>query len=201
MRAVPAQARGAGPVDGEPRPRAPPQRSPGQRLDGQVDVVETGQPRELLADDGLLEPALRRGVHVLPVAAAAEPGTAVGTGPLDAVGCGLEDLDGVGAAVAGVAVLGHPDDHALPGQRVPDEDDPALVPRDAVPAVRDRADGHLELGAGPAEPASGPPSSAIGVESASSSVSPRRRSPGTGPRVRPSPSSLPIELSSCQAPS
>jgi hypothetical protein len=32
---------------------------------------------------------------------------------------------------------------------VPDEDDPALVPGDAVSTVRDRAHGHLELGTGP----------------------------------------------------
>jgi hypothetical protein len=61
----------------------------------------------------------------------------------------LEDVDGVRAAVAGVPVLGHPDDDPLPRQAVPHEDDPPLVPCDAVAAVGDRADRDLELAADP----------------------------------------------------
>ena len=51
---------GPGPVDGEPGPGPPAQRPAGQLLDGQVDVGQPGQPRELLADDGGLEPRAAR---------------------------------------------------------------------------------------------------------------------------------------------
>jgi hypothetical protein len=53
----------------------------------------------------------------------------------------LEHLDAVGAdeplALAG---LGDLRGDSLTGQRVPDEDHPALVPRDAEPAVGHRPD-------------------------------------------------------------
>ena len=124
------------------------------------DVVEPGQPRELLADDRRLELPLRGGVDVLPVAATAPAGPAVRAGPLDPVGRGLEDLDGVGAAEARVAVLGDPHDHPLARQGVPDEDDPALVPRNAVPAVGDGTHSDVELGADPSQaPLQGPAAS------------------------------------------
>jgi hypothetical protein len=150
VRAVLAQPRGARPVDGEPRTGAPAQRTAGELLHGHLDVGQPGQAGQLLADDGGLEPALLGGVDVLPVAAAAPSRPAVGTGPLHPRRRRLEHLDRVGAAEAGVPVLGHPHAHPLARQRVPDEDHPALVARHAVTAVRDRPDGHLELGAGPA---------------------------------------------------
>jgi hypothetical protein len=150
VRAVPPQPGNPRAVDGEPGPRTPAQRPAGQFLDRHVDVVQPGEAGQLLADHRLLQPPLLRRVDVLPVAAAAPARAAVGAGPLDARRRGLEHLDGVGAAEAGVPVLGHPDDHPLAGQAVPDEDDPPLVPGHAVPAVRHRPDGHLELRAGPA---------------------------------------------------
>src|SRR5690606_3007063 len=62
------------------------------------------------------------------------------------VGRRLEDLDGVGAPeLRGVAALRDARADALAGQRVAHEDDAAVVPRDAVPAVRDRADLELDL--------------------------------------------------------
>ena len=140
MRAVPAQPRRARTGRRRTAPAtASAAARPGSSSTVTVDVVQPGQPGELLADDGGLELAAAR-----PVRRAASrtrrtgPGRCTGRaarpGPAS-----LEHLDGVGAAEAGVAVLGHPDDDPLAGQRVPDEHDPALVPRDAVPAVRDRA--------------------------------------------------------------
>ena len=73
------------------------------------------------------------------------------------------DRHGVPAPEPGsVPRLGQPDVDELAGQRVPDEDDPPVVPGDAVAAVRDRADpdaakdvagAHRSSPASPATPA------------------------------------------------
>ena len=60
------------------------------------------------------------------------PGPANGHGGVDPVGRGLEHLDGVAAQEpVALLALGDLDDDPLAGQRVPDEDDDALVPGDA----------------------------------------------------------------------
>ena len=78
------------------------------------------------------------------------PGWAYGQGAADPVRRGVPDLDGVGPAERAAAVLGHLGQHRLTGQRVPQEHHPALVAGHAVPAVRDRADQHLEPATQPA---------------------------------------------------
>ncbi len=63
------------------------------------------------------------------------------------VGRGGQDLDGVAApeALSGSGV-GETHAHTLTGQRVPHEDDAALVPRHAVPTVGHALDVDLHLG-------------------------------------------------------
>ena len=95
---------------------------------------------QLLGHHRRLEPALRAELDVLEVAAAAQPGPAIGQRDRDPVRTGLEHLDGVRPPEAVVAGVGDRDPHPLARQRVPDEDDPPVVPGHAVPAVRDRPD-------------------------------------------------------------
>ena len=111
--------------------------------------VELGQPLQLLRQDGLLPGALTRQRHVGELTATDAARTGRRPGGLDAVGRRVEDLDGVGPPeLRGVAEVRQPRPDPLAGQRVPDEDDPPLVPRDAVPAVGDGPDLELDEGCG-----------------------------------------------------
>ena len=108
---------------------------------------EAREPLELLGDDLALEPALGARLGVLPVAAAAAAGTGVRAGCLDAVLGGRQHLHRVRAQEPGpLLALGHAGEDPLTGQRVPDEEDLALVRTgDAVTAVGDGADLDLVL--------------------------------------------------------
>ncbi len=101
--------------------------------------VDPGEALELLGDDRGLEVALGGKVGVLPVAATATGRTGVRTGRGDPAGSGLEHLD----RVRPQELRGRPGDdgpHPLTRQRVPDEDDSALVPGHAVTPVRHSTD-------------------------------------------------------------
>ncbi len=138
----------------------------GHRLDLDVDL-EAGQAHHLLAHDAGLQRALRGQSHVLQVATAAQSRTGEPARRLDAVRRGLQHLHGVTAPEpVALGALGDLDDHALAGQRVPDEHDRAvLLPQHAVPAVGDGSDHALEARADRAA-------------HRRSLTSPRRRSPG-----------------------
>ena len=122
-------------------PGAPPQpvEVAGHGLDLDVDL-QAGQAQHLLAHHRRLEPALGGQRDVLQVAATAQPRPGEGARRLDAVRRGLEHLDGVTAPEpVALGTLGHLDDDPLARQRVPDEDDRAvLLAQHAVPAVRHR---------------------------------------------------------------
>jgi hypothetical protein len=64
----------------------------------------------------------------------------------DPVGRRLDDLDRARLRIRALG-LRHHGAHAIPRQRAGDEDHVAVEARDAVPAVRERVDGELELGA------------------------------------------------------
>ena len=147
---VAVEARGAVGVDGVADPRAPRQpvavTGDGDDVDrllqrNSVDLLETTEAGQLLAQDLGLEPALRGRRCVLPVAAAAAAGPRVRARRLDPVGRRHQHADGVAAQEApALALAGDLDLDRLPRQRVPDEHDPALVPGDDVPPVRDALD-------------------------------------------------------------
>ena len=143
MAAVRAEPRPAVVVDGEPGPGPPVQRTARQLLD--LDVhLEVSQPPQLLGDHRRLQRALAGRRRVLPVAAAAAAGHRDRARRLDPLRRGDQHRHRVAAAERAAPVLGHRDDHPLAGQRVPHEHHAALVPRDAVAAVRDRPDLDLE---------------------------------------------------------
>jgi hypothetical protein len=149
VRAVPAQPGAAGGRDGELHAGAPAQAvgCAGHLLDLDV-ALHAGQALQLLGDQGRLEPALRRQVDVLPVAAAAAAGSGVRARPLDPVRGRVQHLDGV-RPQEGAGRRGHDRPHPLARQRVPDEDDPPVRrPRHAGPARRHLADVQLEHRAG-----------------------------------------------------
>ena len=110
------------------------------------DVAQLADPLERLAHLARLDLELALVRQHLPGSAGM-----VG-GRRDAVRRRLEHLDSAGL---GVRALGLADDgtHAVARHRARDEDDVAVEPRDAVPAVGERVDGQLELvaarGAGP----------------------------------------------------
>ncbi|CAM5515426.1 hypothetical protein SFUMM280S_10009 [Streptomyces fumanus] len=157
VRAVLAQPRVAVGVDGVLHARAPRRDLAGRHLvalGGHHRAVparllgrEPGQPPQLLGDHLALEAALGARLGVLPVAAAAAAGPGEGTGGLDPVLGGGEDLDGVRAQEAGALLaLGDPGHDPLTGQRVPDEQHlPLGRTGDAVAAVGDGADLDLVL--------------------------------------------------------
>jgi hypothetical protein len=146
VRAVPAQAGDASPVDSERDHGAPAEASLVARdcINRDVDV-ETSDPAELLADHRSLQPPLGIQAGVLPVAAAATARPRVGAWRHDPVGGGLLDLDGVGPGKAG-GRLRHGGANALAGQGVPDENDDAriILPGHAPAAVHDLADGEFD---------------------------------------------------------
>jgi hypothetical protein len=108
---------------------------------------EARQPLQLLGDHLGLQPALRAGLGVLPVAAAAAAGSGVGAGGLDAVLGRFEDPYRVRAQEAGALLAVRDACHdPLAGQCVPDEQHLALRGAgDAVAAVCDGADLDLVL--------------------------------------------------------
>ena len=111
--------------------------------------VELGQPAQLLGEHRGLPRPLRGQRHVRELSAAHAAGAGRRPRGLDAVRGRLEHLDGVGAPeLRGLARVGQPRADALARQRVPDEDDAALVPGHAVTAVGDRADLELDEPAG-----------------------------------------------------
>ena len=149
MRAVPAQSGSTRVgVDGKLHPGPPPQpvTVARHRLDhrikperGQVEARETA---ELLAHDRGFEPPLLAKGDVLEVAATAY--ARVATGRNHPRRRGPHHRDGVGAQErAARLTLGDPGAHHLTRQGVSDKHDLPVKPRDAVPAMRDRA--NLEL--------------------------------------------------------
>ena len=121
---------------------------------------------------------------MLPVAAAAQarPGD-TGTAAATRSGDGLEHLDGVGAQEpVALARLGDPHPHPLARQRVPDEDDAAVVPGHAVAAVGDRADLDLDHVADQSGSAAVP----RGAAARRRAHWPRRTEPAVGPSSRSS---------------
>ncbi|MGW4793536.1 hypothetical protein ACWEPC_14155, partial [Nonomuraea sp. NPDC004297] len=97
VRAVPAEAQLAGGGGGELHARTPAEPVLGPRdLLHENLALDARQPAQLLGHDLGLEPPLRLHGGVLPVAAAAAPRARVRAGRDDAVGGGLQDLDGVG---------------------------------------------------------------------------------------------------------
>ena len=108
-------------------------------------ALDAGQALQLLGDDRRLELPLRGGLGVLEVAAAAQTRPRPRARGLATAGRRGVDPDGVGGEVSTAAA--DPGDRGrdpLTGQGVPDEDDAALVPGDAVTAVRDRTDVELQ---------------------------------------------------------
>ncbi len=185
VRAVLAQARATGRVDGELDAGAPPEAVPvpRHRLDRDRHL-QTGEPLELLADHARLQRSLGRQRHVLEVAASAPARAGEGAGRGDPVGRGLQHLDRVAAQEPRTLLaLGDLHDHALSRQRMPDEDHLAVVAGDAVPAVRHRP--HLDVEALPHQrPAArlalpGPPGHLVRSRRLSPTT-PRRTSPGRG---------------------
>ena len=164
----------------QPRPAS----SPGRDSTHDVDLL-LGQPGELLADHGDLELALMGDGDVLEVAAAAPARAGIRARRGDPVRAGLEHLHAVGPdEPLALTRLGDLGVDPLTGQRVADEDDPALVPRDAEPAVGHRA--HLEGD----DVADGEGSG----RGRSGGHCPRRTEPAVGPSNR---SSWPSEEASC----
>ncbi len=157
VRAVPAQPRAAVGGDGVLHARAPRRDLAGRdlvALGGHHGAVpagllrgEPGEALKLLGDDLALEAALRAGLGVLPVAAAAAAGSGERAGGVDPVLGGVQDRHGVGPQEAGALLtLGDTGDDAFPGQRVPDEQHLAGGRTgDAVAAVGDGADLDLVL--------------------------------------------------------
>ena len=86
MGAVLEQPGGTARADREPDPGPPAQPGgvSGERLHGDL-TVQAGDPPQLLPDHLRLEPALRLGAGVLPVAAAAAVRAGMGAGRLDPV--------------------------------------------------------------------------------------------------------------------
>jgi hypothetical protein len=131
-------------------PRAPgqPVLVAGHRLDQHL-TLEPGQTGELFLDDARLEPALLGQLDVLEVAAPAPTRVRERTRRPNAMGRRHGHVHRV-AAQEPPAVLCDLDRDVLPRQRVPNEDHHlALVetgrdPGNEVPAVRNRADLHLE---------------------------------------------------------
>src|SRR5690606_1740634 len=122
----------------------------GQTLDLDLRVrlveVDPRDPAQLLREDVALPAPLRGERHVRELPPSHPAGTGLRPHRRHPVGRRLEDLDRVGAPeLRGVAALRDARADALAGQRVAHEDDAAVVPRDAVPAVRDRADLELDL--------------------------------------------------------
>jgi hypothetical protein len=68
----------------------------------------------------------------------------VGARRLDALGAGLDDLDGERLGMAPLD-LRHTRANGVAGEATPHEDDIAVEPRDAVPTVREGVDPELEL--------------------------------------------------------
>jgi hypothetical protein len=120
----------------------------GQRLNRHLELDARDAP-QLLADHGRLEAALRVEAGVLPVAAATTAWPGVPAAWFDAIGGCHQDLHRVGPGEPGGGV-GDPGQHALPGQRVPDEHHPptglrvARFPGHTPAAVRDLADHQVE---------------------------------------------------------
>lgn len=148
MRSVWMHPDPAAPVDGESGSGAPAQGPPGDFLDSEISrqlaLVQPAQSGQLLPQNRRLESALGVVVGVLPVAATALARTSNWTGRRDPSVGGNVDLDGIGTAVAGVAVLGDFHRDPLTGQCMPDEDHPSLMSGHTVPAVSYRPDLHLE---------------------------------------------------------
>ncbi len=108
-----------------------------------------GQPPQLLGDHHRLQPALRLGGGVGEITAARAADTrdrAQGRYP---VRRRLQDLERLGAAEGAATVLGHPDPYQFPGQTVPDEQHPPLVPGHAEAAVPGWAEAYLQFGSAP----------------------------------------------------
>jgi hypothetical protein len=116
----------------------------GQRFHADL-AVQARDPPQLLADDRGLELALGHEAGVLPVAPAAAAGVGVRARWLHPVGRGLQDLRRLGPREPR-GDLGHPGQYPLPGQRVPDQDDPpARLPGHAPAPLGDLADVQFEL--------------------------------------------------------
>ena len=186
--AVPAQPGAAlASTANSTRVRQPsPSRVARDRLDLHVHV-QARQPRELLADDAGLEAPLLRQVDVLEVAAAAQAGAGIRAGRLNPVLARLEHGSTASPRTKRSPLLGLGDAHAhtLARERVPDEDDPALVAGDAVPAVGDGPDLDVDLVA----------DGELAGLARGRRHSPRRTAPTEGPSKR---SSWPSDDSSCQ---
>ncbi len=147
MRTDTAGADPARRVQRPPHPGPPAEPVVGQRLHRDVEL-ESGQPAELLGDDGGLELPLQRGIGVLEVAAATAAGVEVRARRLHPTGIGAQHPDHLAAAERTALRLGDPHRRPLPRQCEPDEDHPAVIPGHAVSAVGDRADVDLDLDAG-----------------------------------------------------
>ena len=128
---------------GRPRRRGPPRPSTSERRGRPAGTAARGRPSAF--SSRCAGERRRAGSR----SRRSSPGPAYGHGAATRSGDGLEHLDRVAAPEpVALGALGDLDDHPLPRQRVPDEDDPglglAVEPDDAVPAVRDRADLGLE---------------------------------------------------------
>jgi len=141
-------------VDRESGSAPPPQHTTGHLLNGELGrefaVIQLTESDQLFAQHGGLELALSIMVSVLPVATTALARTSNWTRRRHPPGRRLVNLDGIGSAVPGMAVLGHEHGDLLAWEGVPDEDHAPLVPGHAVPAVSHRPDLDIEA---PAQPA------------------------------------------------
>jgi hypothetical protein len=102
--------------------------------------VDSRESAKLLSDDLGLQPALRSQIDVLEVAASAQAGTGDRARWSDPIRAGPQNPHRICPPVTIMAVVGDLDLHSLTGQRVADEDHPALVSSYAVSAVGDCID-------------------------------------------------------------
>src|SRR5215208_926843 len=105
-----------------------------------VSPVDSRESAKLLSEDLGLQPALRSEIDVLEVAASAQPRTGDRARRSDPIRAGPQNLHRICPPVTIMTVVGDLDLHSLTGQRVADEDHPALVSSYAVSAVGDRID-------------------------------------------------------------
>ncbi len=149
VRAVPAQGDLALLRQRVTHPGAPPQ-AVGQRAGRRIQrldlhrPVEPGQSAQLLTDHPGFEATLRGNGGVLPVASAATAGPGMRARRGHPVRRRPQDLDGVSPPVPVVRGVGQAGPDPFTRQRVPDEDNPALVAGHAHPAMRDRPDVKLD---------------------------------------------------------